>query len=192
MPVWTATISFTSPVAIRTFASVHPLVLSFLLLASSASVASAQIQERKLLERLLKPDMTLQNDMQKKQFAAPGATLTKQLPTKSFHFTEKSWDKAFWNTRQVPQKGFQTQSSRFTRQNANLSTRSQLAKLEAPYSTTSYRGAHQSPDAKKAMPVGEFAGSRKFEAQGKSQKSLNAQDRPMTIDEVRELLNKNK
>jgi len=38
----------------------------------------------------------------------------------------------------------------------------------------------------------DFAGNRPFLGQGKSQKALHAQDRPLTIDEVRELLNKNK
>jgi hypothetical protein len=38
----------------------------------------------------------------------------------------------------------------------------------------------------------DFAGNRPFLAQGKSQKSLHAHDQPLTIDEVRQLLNKNK
>ena len=37
-----------------------------------------------------------------------------------------------------------------------------------------------------------FAGNRPFLGQGKSQKALSAQDRPLTIEQVRELLNKNK
>ena len=37
-----------------------------------------------------------------------------------------------------------------------------------------------------------FAGERPFLAEGKSQKWLHAQDHPLSIDEVRELLNKNK
>lgn len=191
MPICTATISFTSQVAIRTFASVHRLVLSLLFLASVVP-APAQVQEKKLLDRLLKPDMTLQNNMQGKQFAAPGATLTKNAPTKSFYVKERKLYKAFWDTRQASQKRFQTQRSRFAHQEANLSTRGQLAKLEAPYPTGAFRSAHQSSDAEKALPVSEFPGNRKFEAQGKSQKFLNTQDRPMTINEVRELLNKNK
>jgi hypothetical protein len=38
----------------------------------------------------------------------------------------------------------------------------------------------------------DFGGNRPFLGQGKSQKALHSQDRPLTIDEVRELLNKNK
>jgi hypothetical protein len=37
-----------------------------------------------------------------------------------------------------------------------------------------------------------FADRHQFREQGKSQKSLDQQNPPMTIDQVRELLNKNK
>lgn len=178
--------------AIRTFASVRPLFLSFLILCSGAVLASAQVQEKKLLDRLLKPDMTLQNNMQDKQFAAADATITKKAPTKSFYAGEKRSEKGFWNTRQVSVREFNTDSSRDARRQATLSTRGQIAKLDAPYSTPAYRDVREPSYARKAMPVSDFAGNRKFEARGKSQKFLSAQDRPMTIDQVRELLNKNK
>ncbi len=168
------------------------LLLSLLLLSGSVAIATAQVQEKKLLDRLLKPDMTLQNNMQDRKFVATGATVTKKAPTKSFYVGERKSDKAFWNTRQVPQKGFQTESSRYARREANLSTRGRIAKLDAPYSTPDYSGVREASDAQKAIPARDFAGNRKFEAQGKSQKFLSAQDRPLTIDQVRELLNKNK
>jgi hypothetical protein len=37
-----------------------------------------------------------------------------------------------------------------------------------------------------------FAGNRPFLDQGKSQKALSRQNPPLTIEQVRELLNKNK
>jgi hypothetical protein len=42
------------------------------------------------------------------------------------------------------------------------------------------------------MAASDYPGTRPFLAHGKSQKALSAQDRALTIDEVRELLNKNK
>ena len=42
------------------------------------------------------------------------------------------------------------------------------------------------------MQVRDFPGTRPFLVQGKSQKALSQQDKPLTIDQVRELLNKNK
>ncbi len=46
--------------------------------------------------------------------------------------------------------------------------------------------------SERSAPGREFAGNRPFLDEGKSQKSLNHQEAPMTIDQVRELLNKNK
>jgi hypothetical protein len=37
-----------------------------------------------------------------------------------------------------------------------------------------------------------FAGTRPFLGRGKSQKALSARDTPLTVEQVRELLNKNK
>lgn len=165
---------------------------SLLLLMSSVVFASAQVQERKLLDRLLKPDMELQNNMQTKQFAVAGSSLTKEAPTKTFYVKEAKSQKAFWNTRQVTQQEFKTRDAQFARQEANLSTRGQLAKVNQPYSTPAYSGVRTARDAQKAVATSDYAGTRKFEVQGKSQKFLNAPERPLTIDQVRELLNKNK
>ncbi len=167
-------------------------VLVSVLILGSVTLLCAQEQERKLLDRLLKPDMTLQNNAQGKQFVASGATLTKSAPTKSFYVRATPKQKHFWNTRRISEKPFPTESSRFARTEANLSTGSQVAKLDSPYATGNYRGVREATDAQKAMATSDFAGNRRFEGRGKSQKALSAQDRPLTIDEVRELLNKNK
>ena len=145
-----------------------------------------------MLDRLLKPDMTLQNDAQQKQFVTNGPTLTKRAPIKSFYVAEGKPEKQFWNTRKVSQKQFPTSHSRFSETPANLSTRSQITKVDSPYETGNYRGVREASDAEKTVGTSEFAGNRDFEGRGKSQKALNQQDRPLTIDQVRELLNKNK
>jgi hypothetical protein len=51
----------------------------------------------------------------------------------------------------------------------------------APESTTS-----------RTTPIRDYAGIRPFLDQGKSQKSLSAQNKQLTIEQVRELLNKSK
>src|SRR5581483_7104784 len=48
------------------------------------------------------------------------------------------------------------------------------------------------PDSDKKRPSRAYAQSRPFLGEGKSQKSLNRQNAPLTIEQVRELLNKNK
>jgi hypothetical protein len=149
------------------------------------------VQERKLVDRLLKPDMSLQNSAQEKQFTVDGATLQKKARTKSFHVSERPPEKTFWNTGKFRTKEFGTRSSPDSRAEARLAPRTQVAKT-TPYSTTTFSGVRRAADSDKAAPVSEFAGSRPFLARGKSQKALSAQDRPLTIDQVRELLNKNK
>jgi hypothetical protein len=48
------------------------------------------------------------------------------------------------------------------------------------------------PESNTTTPVREYAGTRPFLDKGKSQKSLQAQNKPLTIEQVRELLNKSK
>lgn len=157
-----------------------------------ARLVPAQEQERRLLDRLLKPDMSLQNDAQKKQFTASGATVEKNTRTKSFYFQERKREKGFWNTRQIASREFSTGRSRFSDAKANLATRSRLAKIDQSYAVGGYRDVRPARDASKTISTSNFVGNRAFLVQGKSQKFLHAQDRPLTIDQVRELLNKNK
>src|SRR5207237_6548099 len=60
------------------------------------------------------------------------------------------------------------------------------------YPTQSARGPRDAPQSDKKVASHAYAENRPFLDQGKSQKSLNRQNAPLTIDQVRELLNKNK
>ena len=168
------------------------LIATALVLLPLRSRLSAQVQEQKLLDRLLKPNTALQNDAQSKQFVPRGQTNTKTASTKSFFFARRSPEKQFQGGRNVTPQAFQTSSSRFSQKQADLSTRNKIPKAEKAYPMTAYADTGAATDAEKVMPTAGFAGNRKFEGRGKSQKSLSAQDHSMTIDEVRELLNKNK
>jgi hypothetical protein len=57
------------------------------LLVAAASCLRAQDQERKLVDRLLRPDMTLRNTEQKKKFIADGTSINKRQA--SAHFTRR-------------------------------------------------------------------------------------------------------
>lgn len=72
---------------------------------------------------------------------------------------------------------------------ASLTSRSDLPRKTFP---TRESPARESPDAQKLVPTSGYAGERSFVARGKSQKSLDAQRHEMSIDEVRDLLNRNK
>ena len=153
--------------------------------------ATAQEQERKLVDRLLKPDTSLQNPVQAKQFVARGSTATKQAPTKEFYVRARPPEKGFFG-RLFRTKDFNTKSSHYHDMQASVATRTKIPKTDVAYSTAAYRDVETARESGKSAEVAEFNGTRPFLIQGKSQKALSQQDRPLTIDEVRELLNKNK
>lgn len=160
------------------------------LLACSVSSAPAQEQERKLLDRILKPDTSLQNSAQGKQFVASGNVTAKQARTRTFYVGNLFRQKQFSGTTNYKAKAFSTESSRFTSKRANLTPRAEL--VNPSFDTPAYTGVKTSADAGRAAKVSDYPDNRPFLVKGKSQKSLSAQDRTMTIDQVRELLNKNK
>ena len=61
--------------------------------------------------------------------------------------------------------------------------------IAAPVATAGTRIAVKS---NASAPIREYADNRPFLRKGKSQNSLHAQDKPLTIEQVRELLNKSK
>ncbi|HEV3409747.1 MAG TPA: hypothetical protein VG095_05610 [Chthoniobacterales bacterium] len=156
------------------------------------SLAHAQEQERKLLDRLLRPDMSLQNNAQTKQFTAAGATVTKKAPTKFFFFRKRKAEPAFWDTRQVKMKEVEPRPARLGKTQATLRTRTEIRNVDTAYPAPGYRAVRMSRDAGRTVETSQFAdSSRPFLGKGTRQQALSRQDRPMTIDEVRELLNKN-
>lgn len=167
-------------------------ILATGLLLLSIAVASAQEQEQKLLDRLLKPNTTLQNTMETKQFVAGGEVMTKKARTKPFFIPRGWWNKKYAGVKEVRPKDFATEQSRFQGQQANTASRNKLTKIDEPYRTAAYV-TREARDSRRTVETTDYsAGDRPFLVKGKSQKALSAQDRPLTIDEVRELLNKNK
>ncbi len=163
------------------------------LLACGIAAADAQEQERKLIDRVLKPDMSLQNNLQTKQFSVRGNAPTKSAHTKTFYVADRRQEKQFGGSRSVTPKMFAAQQSRFQEAQANLSTRTRIAKAETPFAAADYAGVKRSWDSNKAVETSSFAASdRPFLVRGKSQKALSQQNKELTIDDVRELLNKNK
>ena len=159
--------------------------------AATIGTARAQQQEQKLLDRLLKPDISLESNLQTKQFTTGGAALEKKARTKSFYVRDRRAEQQFV-TGNFRTKTFGTNESRYQRQEANVASRTTIAKLDTPYPAPGYGGVRAARESDKAVEVSNYRDTRPFLVRGKSQKSLSAQDRPLTIDEVRELLNKNK
>lgn len=152
--------------------------------------ARAQDQERKLIDRILKPDTTLQNDAQNKKFKADKTSVDKRATVGTYYLEQKRAGKKFSNARNVSTTNFDSGSF-----NAGNKTNAQQLSQQAAtsaYATNSANGIAGARDQNKAETGRTYSGNRAFDDRGKSQKSLNRKNRPMTIDEVRELLNKNK
>lgn len=159
------------------------LVSAFCLIAITAR---AQEQERKLVDRLLEPNTTLENSQQHKQFTGAGAVTARSAATRSFYVSNKELTKTFADRREFSARSFS--SGQFATKRATVppsaGTRS--------FATGQARDISPARDAGKSYGTHNFAGNRPFLDRGKSQKALHAHDHPMSIDQVRELLNKNK
>jgi len=163
----------------------------FCLAISLLPTAQAQDQERALVDRLLRPDTTLQNHAQKKKFLADGAAIDKRATVSAFYIQQKSKPASFAGIRQLSTGRFNSRS--FNDGNrANVAAQKQAKNSPDSYSTSSVTKPRKAPDIQKVQNSRTFADQRPFLDRGKSQKSLDRKNPPLTIEQVRELLNKNK
>jgi hypothetical protein len=156
----------------------------------------AQEQERKLIDRILKPNTSLANSAQNKKFTNTRlASFDKPVRTHAFSSTPKTIARTFPEERVFTPRQFAARHFRAGDSTTNISSRSQLKNsdtvLATPAASAGTRVAPESTTTSPA-PVREYAGSRPFLDRGKTQKSLDAQHKPLTIEQVRELLNKSK
>jgi hypothetical protein len=155
--------------------------------------ASAQDQEKKLVDRLLKPDMALQNDAQNKKFIGDGsASINKRANVGTFFVHQKPRSKNFAGTRDFSTTQFYSHTYRGGRTAHEVSSQQTLANTKAAYGNQTARGVRSAPQSGKKVASRAYAGNRPFLNEGTNQKSLNRKTEPLTIEQVRELLNKNK
>jgi hypothetical protein len=155
-------------------------------------IARGQEQERKLADRLLNPDMELQNKNQQKKFVADGASVDKPANVGTFYVQKKRTAKGYSSTREFAARQFDSQSSRSGNKAANVSSRTEITNSKRAVPTQDGHGVRDAHESGKIVDSRDYSGKRRFLERGKSQKSLERLNPPMTIDEVRELLNKNK
>jgi hypothetical protein len=162
------------------------------LLAACFGTAKAQDQESKLMNRLLRPDTSLANPEQNKKFNGGGsATMDKHARVGTFYMERKATSKTYSNTRNFSAKEFHSQTFDSSGSgNSLLAAKSTVP--QNTYSTPTARVSVELRDAHKQAASNNYAGNRPFLEKGKSQKSLDRKNPPMTIEQVRELLNKNK
>jgi hypothetical protein len=164
----------------------------WVLLLATFSCVRAQEQERKLVDRLLKPDMALQNDGQNKKFIADGTSINKRATVGTFYLHKKPNQKRFSATGQFSTREFNSQAFHGRRTAFNTSSQQAIANSRPAYADQTASGVRDAPQSEKKIASHAYAENRPFLEQGKSQKSLNRQNPPLTIEQVRELLNKNK
>ena len=152
----------------------------------------AQEQENHLMNRLLRPSASQANSAQNKKFTADRASIDKRARIGTFYLQRKSMTRTYVNTRDFQAGSFKAGSFNSSGSgNSLLAARSNLQTHS--YATPTARASVELRDGHKAAAASTgFAGNRPFLDQGKSQKSLDHLKSPMTIEQVRELLNKNK
>ena len=167
-------------------------LLILFLIASPLCFAQAQQQERQLAQRLMEPDMKLGNDAQNKKFTADKSSVNKKANVNAFYVQQRQNSKQFSGSRQYSAREFNSRNFEQGDQPVARNISSQKAAdwtYSASGKTADTKAAR---DQNKTQASRNYAGNRPYLEKGKSQKSLSRKNRPMTIDEVRELLNKNK
>jgi hypothetical protein len=155
--------------------------------------AGAQTQEKKLVDRLLRPDTSMVNAAQQKQFAARGGLwFEKRVPARSFYSTRKTLTKAFSSKRALTPPQIAARHFRLDDSPANLPVQTELAQKNKIIRPRSAPGIRVAAESTAAVPVRQFSRQRPFLGRGKSQKALQAYNRPLSIEQVRELLNKSR
>ncbi len=168
------------------------MIVASLALLTGIPAIFAQEQEGKLVDRILKPNMSLVNSAQNKQFHTVGASVAKTAPARSFGAPKNVIVKPFWGERTIAAQPFAARSFQAGDQVADVSTRSAPAKIEMVYVASAAQSTRVAPENGHSVATTPFPGTRPFLGRGKSQKALSARDTPLTIEQVRELLNKNK
>jgi len=165
----------------------------FVVTAALCCVLRAQDQEKKLLDRLLKPDMTLQNDAQNKKFGGDGSvSINKRAHVGTFFVHQKPSSKNYSATRDFSTTPFYSQTYRGGRTAFEVSSQQTFPNSKATYASQTAHGVRDAPQPGKKVASRAYAGNRPFLNEGTNQKSLNRHNEPLTIEQVRELLNKNK
>ena len=144
-----------------------------------------------MIDRLLRPNMELQNNAQGKIFTANSAFVERGGTVGTFYLRRNSTEKQFTDVRNYSATAFPSRAFNSDR-GAVATPQSQRANADAQLIAPSVRDLRETHDAHSAVTGRSFADQRAFPEQGKSQQALDRKNPPLTIDQVRELLNKNK
>jgi hypothetical protein len=118
--------------------------------------------------------------------------MNKRANLGTFYVHQKPRSKDFSGTRDFSTTQFYSQTYRGGRTAHEVSSQQTVANSKAAYANQTARGVSDASQSGKKVASRSYAGNRPFLDQGTNQKSLNRKNEPLTIEQVRELLNKNK
>ena len=179
-----------TPAASRSCEDRSPVCI---VLATLICCACGQDQERKLIDRLLKPDMTLQNDAQNKKFIADGSPRsTNEQASEHFTFTRNIVRRIFQEhetsprANSIPRLTTADAARMRLRHSKQWQIRSLLTQIRprAAFATRL--------NLAKKLPLARTQGTGHSWTRGRVKNRSTRQNAPLTIEQVRELLNKNK
>lgn len=181
-------------------------LLVILFLFAACGIAHAQQQERKLLDRLDKPDLNESFFAEKKGFSTKEFGGAHSAVLKEFHGLKKFTTKDFMTGSYGGAKSFWMGDFKFSAASASTKGKHVILNLDKPFDTKAAQ-VKTAREAEKGYKVREYA-TNQFAVRGTSQdrfdkegpKALEGQTavgwtgkmQTMTIDQVRDLLNKNK
>ena len=146
-----------------------------------------------MVDRLMEPDMTLANSAPDKKFTGTGATpIDQKFVAKSFYAGDERTTKSFTGEKDFSAKGFAPKKFTRAERAANSGDNTELPNANAEFPTKKSSFIRTTSDQDKVARTRDYADSRPFLAQGTRQKILSQENKPLTIDEIRELLNKSK
>jgi hypothetical protein len=159
------------------------------------AAAEAQEQERKLIDRVLKPNMALGNAAQNKTFGGAKSFSTgTNAYVKDFYFTEKFSAKSHATSPFRDSRNFWQGDFTFATSDANTKGRFEIPNASKAVDTKTME-VKDARESSKNYATRTYADTGDFRVRGKAQGALDAENAakpPMTVEQVRELLNKNK
>ena len=144
-----------------------------------------------MVDRLLRPNMDLKNNAQNKKFSINSTAPTKGGTVGTFYLQPNRSEKSFQVSRVITTTKHSSSVFHSGKENAALLQKG-TPNASVNFPTSQARDVRDLHDAGKIVIGRAYPDDRSFHEEGKSQKSLARHNRPLTIDEVRELLNKNK
>jgi len=135
--------------------------------------------------------MSLGSSVQNKNFSVKPASIDSRGTVGIFYLQRKVEQPRFTGTRAISPQQYNARSSE-PAAHAKFGLASRKLDTFETVSTLPASGIQNTADSEKRIATSDFPDQRPFREQGKSQKSLDRQNPPMTIDQVRDLLNKNK